>query len=58
MVAADRRREDVTGMREAGSGLRLDPDADRPGMQDWLQDLGQRDGLAATNVLFLPPLRP
>jgi hypothetical protein len=32
---------------KAGSGLRLDPDAGGPGMQDWLENLGHRDGLAA-----------
>jgi hypothetical protein len=32
---------------KAGSGLRLDPDAGGPGMQDWLQGIGHRDGLAA-----------
>jgi hypothetical protein len=31
-----------------GSGLRIDADADGPGMRDWLRDLGYRDGLAAT----------
>ena len=30
-----------------GSELRMDPDADGPGMQDWLKELGHRDGLAA-----------
>jgi hypothetical protein len=29
------------------SGLRMDTDADGPGMRDWLGDLGQRSGLAA-----------
>ena len=32
---------------KAGSGLRLDPDAGGPGMRDWLEDIGHRDGLAA-----------
>jgi hypothetical protein len=32
---------------KAGRGLRLDPDADGPGMQDWLGNLAHRDGLAA-----------
>jgi hypothetical protein len=32
---------------KAGSRLRLDPDAGGPGMQDWLQGIGHRDGLAA-----------
>ena len=29
-----------------GSELRLDPDADGPGLPEWLKDLGRRDGLA------------
>jgi Flavodoxin domain len=44
--AASRRRAVQTAAK-AGSGLRLDPDVGGPGMQDWLQDLAQRDGLAA-----------
>jgi hypothetical protein len=32
---------------KAGSRLRMDPDAGGPGMRDWLEDLGHRDGLAA-----------
>jgi menaquinone-dependent protoporphyrinogen IX oxidase len=30
-----------------GSELRVDPDADGPGLPEWLKDLGHRDGLAA-----------
>lgn len=30
-----------------GSGLRMDPDADGPGLPEWLKDLWRRDGLAA-----------
>ena len=30
-----------------GSALRLDPDAGDPGLPEWLNDLGYRDGLAA-----------
>ena len=30
-----------------GSWLRMDPDAGGPGMRDWLEGLGHRDGLAA-----------
>ena len=30
-----------------GSRLRMDPDAGGPGMLDWLEGLGRRDGLAA-----------
>jgi len=43
---ASRQRAAQTAARD-GSGLRLDPDAGGPGMQDWLQDIGHRDGLAA-----------
>jgi Flavodoxin len=43
---ASRRRAAETAAK-AGSGLRLDPDAGGPGMQDWLNDLSHRDGLAA-----------
>jgi hypothetical protein len=32
---------------KGGSALRMDPDAGGPGMQNWLKDLGHRDGLAA-----------
>ena len=42
---ASRQRAAQTAAK--GSGLRLDPDAGGPGMQDWLQDIGHRDGLAA-----------
>ena len=30
-----------------GSGLRMDPDADGPGLPEWLKDLWRKDGLAA-----------
>ena len=43
---ASRQRAAQTAGRDRG-GLRLDPDAGGPGMQDWLQDIGHRDGLAA-----------
>ena len=43
---ASRRKAAATAAKK-GSGLRLDPDAGGPGMQDWLNDLGHRDGLAA-----------
>ena len=45
-TAASRRKAAETAAK-AGSGLRLDPDAGGPGMRDWLQDIGHRDGLAA-----------
>jgi flavodoxin-like protein len=41
------RRMAAQAAAKAGSGLQLAPDADGPGMQDWLRDLGQRNGLAA-----------
>jgi Flavodoxin len=41
------RRQAAQTAAKAGSGLRLDPDADGPGMQDWLRDLGHQGGLAA-----------
>jgi menaquinone-dependent protoporphyrinogen IX oxidase len=44
--AASRQRAAQTAAK-GGSGLRLDPDADGPGMRDWLRDIGHRDGLAA-----------
>ncbi|HEY1324633.1 MAG TPA: flavodoxin domain-containing protein [Streptosporangiaceae bacterium] len=45
-TAASRRRAAETAAKDGG-GLRLDPDAGGPGMRDWLQDIGDRDGLAA-----------
>ena len=45
-TAASRRKAAETAAKD-GSGLRLDPDAGGPGMRDWLQDIGHRDGLAA-----------
>jgi flavodoxin-like protein len=44
--AASRRKAGEAAAKE-GSGLRMDPNAGGPGMRDWLQDLGHRDGLAA-----------
>jgi Flavodoxin domain len=44
--AASRRKAGEAAARD-GSGLQMDPDADGPGMLDWLKDLGHRDGLAA-----------
>ena len=41
------RRMAARAAAKAGSQLRVDPDAAGPGMQDWLEDLGHRDGLAA-----------
>ena len=42
------RRMAAEAAAKDGSGLRMDPDADGPGMRDWLRDLGHRNGLAAT----------
>ena len=47
LPSAASRRQAARTAAKAGGGLRLDPDADGPGMQDWLRDLGHRDGLAA-----------
>ena len=41
------RHRAVQSAAKQGSGLRMDPDARGPGMRDWLQDIGHRDGLAA-----------
>ena len=43
---ASRQRAAQTAAKIRG-GLRLDPDAGGPGLQDWLQDIDHRDGLAA-----------
>ena len=43
---ASRRKAAETAAKDR-SGLRLDLDAGGPGMRDWLQDIGHRDGLAA-----------
>jgi hypothetical protein len=45
-TAASRQQAAQTAARR-GSRVRLDPDAGGPGMQDWLQEIGYRDGLAA-----------
>jgi hypothetical protein len=42
------RRMAAEAAAKDGSGLRMDPDADGPGIRDWLKDLGHRNGLAAT----------
>jgi hypothetical protein len=41
------RRMAARAAAKDGSELRLDPDADGPGLPEWLKDLGRRDGLAA-----------
>jgi hypothetical protein len=41
------RRMAARAAAKDGSGLRMDPDADGPGMRDWLRELGHRNGLAA-----------
>jgi len=45
-TAASRQQAAQTAARR-GSRVRMDPDASGPGMQDWLQGIGHRDGLAA-----------
>ena len=41
------RRMAARAAAKDGSGLRIDPDAEGPGLPEWLKDLGRRDGLAA-----------
>jgi hypothetical protein len=48
MSSRSTRRMATEAAAKDGSGLRIDPDADGPGMRDWLSDLGHRDSLAAT----------
>ena len=48
MSSRSTRRMAAKAAAKDGSGLRIEPDADGPGMRDWLRDLGHRDGLAAT----------
>ncbi|HEY7146720.1 MAG TPA: flavodoxin domain-containing protein [Streptosporangiaceae bacterium] len=47
LSSAKSRRMAAQAAAKAGSGLRMDPDAGGPGMQDWLEGLGHQDGLAA-----------
>ena len=47
LSSAKSRQMAAQAAAKAGSGLRVDPDAGGPGMQDWLENLGHRDGLAA-----------
>jgi hypothetical protein len=42
------RRMAAEAAAKDGSALRMDPDASGPGIRDWLEDLGHRNGLAAT----------
>ena len=48
MSSRSTRRIAAEAAAKDGSGLRMDPDADGPGMRNWLRDLPHRDGLAAT----------
>ena len=41
------RRMAARAAAQDGSALRMDPDAGDPGLPEWLNDLGHRDGLAA-----------
>jgi Flavodoxin len=41
------RRMAARAAAKDGSALRMDPDGDDSGLPEWLNDLGQRDGLAA-----------
>jgi hypothetical protein len=47
MSSASSRRTAAKAAAKDGSELRLDPDAGGPGLRDWLNGLGRRDGLAA-----------
>jgi len=47
LSSAASRQQAAQAAAKDGSRLRLDPDAGGPGMRDWLQDIGHRDGLAA-----------
>jgi hypothetical protein len=47
LSSARSRRMAAQAAAKNGSELRMDPDASGPGMQDWLKELGHRDGLAA-----------
>jgi hypothetical protein len=47
LSSARSRRMAAQAAAKDGSELRMDPDAGGPGMQDWLKELGHRDGLAA-----------
>ena len=61
MSSRSTRRMATEAAAKDGSGLRIEPDADGPGMRDWLKDLGHRDGLAATfdtRLSGVPALSP
>ena len=47
LPTASSRRMAAQAAAKEGSGLRMAPGTDGPGMRDWLRDLGRRDGLAA-----------
>ena len=47
LSSARSRRMAAQAAAKDGSGLWLDPYFGGPGMRDWLQDIGHRDGLAA-----------
>ena len=47
LSSARSRRMAAQAAAKDGSELRMDPDAGGPAMQDWLKELGHRDGLAA-----------
>jgi hypothetical protein len=53
------RRMAARAAAKDGSGLRMDPDADGPGLPEWLKDLGRRVGLAAafdTRIKGIPAI--
>jgi Flavodoxin domain len=47
LSSAKSRQMAAQAAAKAGRRLRMDPDVGGPGMRDWLEDLGHRDGLAA-----------
>jgi hypothetical protein len=47
LSSARSRRMAAEAAAKDGSELRLDSDADGPGLRDWLKDIGHRDGIAA-----------
>ena len=47
LPSAATRQKAAQRAARGGSRLRLDPDASGPGLRDWLNGIGHRDGLAA-----------
>ena len=51
LSSAGSRQAAAKAAGERASHLSLDPDADGPGLRDWLQDIGNRSALAAPSIL-------